>query len=169
MPLSMHQASVSVFTRSLTALDAILDKAAAHAEAKKIAPDALLTARLFPDMFTFTKQVQLATDFAKGPASRLTGSEIPKYADEEKTFPELKARIAKTIAYLNSFKPEQFNGSDDKEITFPAGPEKSLTLSGSRYLFGVAHPNFYFHLTTAYDILRHNGVELGKLDFIGKP
>ncbi len=169
MPLSMYQASISVFTRSLAALDAILDKAAAHAEAKKIAPDALLTARLFPDMFTFIKQVQLVTDFAKGPASRLAGVDIPKYTDEEKTFPVLKARIAKTIAYLNSFKPEQFNGSDDKEITFPAGPEKSLTLSGSRYLLGVAHTNFYFHFTTAYNILRHNGVELGKLDFIGKP
>jgi hypothetical protein len=169
MPLSMYQASVSVFTRSLTALDAILDKAVAHADAKKIEHNTLLAARLFPDMFTFTKQVQLTTDFAKGPVSRLTGVEIPKYADDEKTFPELKARIAKTIAYLNSFKPEQFDLSDDKDITFPAGPDKSLTLSGSRYLLGVAHPNFYFHLTTAYDILRHNGVELGKLDFIGKP
>src|SRR5436190_5130360 len=169
MPLSIYQASVPVFTRLLTALDAILDKAAAHAEAKKIAPDALLTARLYPDMFTFTKQVQLATDFAKGPTSRLAGVEIPKYEDEEKTFPELKARIAKTIAYLNSFKPEQFEGSDDKEITFPAGPEKSLTLPGSRYLLGVAHSNFYFHFTTAYDILRHNGVELVKRDFNGKP
>lgn len=169
MPLSMYQTSISVFTRSLTALDAILDKAVAHADAKKIAHDSLLTSRLFPDMFTFTKQVQLTTDFAKGAASRLAGVDIPKYADEEKTFPELKARIAKTIAYLNSFKPEQFDGSDDKEITFPAGPDKSLTLPGSRYLLGVAHPNFYFHLATAYDILRHNGVELGKRDFIGKP
>lgn len=169
MPLSMHQASVSVFTRSLAALDAILDKAVAHAETRKIAPDALLNARLFPDMFTFTKQVQLTTDFAKGPASRLAGVDIPRYTDEEKTFPDLKARIAKTIAYLNSLKPEQFTGSDDKDITFPAGPDKSLTLPGSRYLLGVAHPNFYFHLTTAYDILRHNGVELGKLDFIGRP
>jgi hypothetical protein len=169
MPLSMYQAAISVSVRSLNALDAILDKAVAHADAKKIAHDALLTARLFPDMFTFTKQVQLATDFAKGPASRLTGAEIPKYADEEKTFPELKARIAKTIAYLNAFKPEQFAGSDDKEITFPAGPEKTLTLPGSRYLLGVAHPNLYFHLATAYDILRHNGVELGKRDFIGMP
>ena len=169
MPLSMYQASVSTFVRSLTALDTILDKAVAHADAKKIAHDALLTARLYPDMFTFTKQVQLATDFAKGPAARLTGVEMPKYADEEKTFPELKARIAKTIAFLNTFKQEQFTGSDDKEITFPAGPEKTLTLPGSRYLLGVAHPNFYFHLTTAYDILRHNGVELGKRDFIGTP
>jgi hypothetical protein len=168
MPISMYQASIPVFTRMLTALDAILDKAAAHAEATKF-PDALLTARLFPDMFAFSKQVQLATDFAKGPASRLAGVEIPKYADDEKAFPELKARIAKTIAYLNAFKPEQFDGSEDKEITFPAGPEKSLTLSGLRYLFGVAYPNFYFHLATAYDILRHNGVELGKRDFIGKP
>lgn len=169
MPLSMYQASVSVFSRSLTALDAILDKAMAHADAKKIAHDALLTARLYPDMFIFAKQVQLTTDFAKGPSSRLAGVDIPKYADDEKTFPELKARIAKTIAYLSAFKPEQFEGSGDKEITFPAGPDKSLTLSGSRYLLGVAHPNFYFHFATAYDILRHNGVELGKLDFIGKP
>src|SRR6187455_3064149 len=103
MPISMHQASISVFTRSLAALDAILDKAVAHAEAKKLDPDALLTARLFPDMFSFTKQVRLTTDFAKGAASRLTGVEIPKYADDEKTFAELKARIAKTIAYLNAF------------------------------------------------------------------
>ena len=169
MPLSMYQASVSVFTSSLAALDAILDKAAAHAEAKKIAPDALLTARLYPNMFTFAQQVQLTTDFAKGAASRLASVDIPKYDDTEKTFPELKARIAKTVAYLNGLKPEQFNGSDDKEITFPAGPDKSLTLPGSRYLLGVAHPNFYFHFTTAYDILRHNGVELGKLDFIGRP
>ena len=169
MPLSMYQASVSTFARSLTALDAIIDKAVAHADAKKIAHEALLTARLYPDMFTFTKQVQLATDFAKGPASRLTGVEMPKYADEEKTFAELKARIAKTIAFLNTLKQEQFTGSDDKEITFPAGPDKTLTLPGSRYLLGVAHPNFYFHCTTAYDILRHNGVELGKRDFIGMP
>jgi hypothetical protein len=169
MPLSMHQASVVLFTRTLTALDAILDKAVAHAEAKKIEPDALLTARLYPNMFSFTKQVQLATDFAKGPASRLAGVDIPKYADDEKTFPELKARIAKTITYLKTFKPEQIDASADKEITFPAGPEKTLTFPGSQYLLGVALTNFFFHVTTAYDILRHNGVELGKLDFIGKP
>lgn len=168
MPLSMYQASVPVFTRLLTALDSILDKAAAHAEAKKIAPDALLTARLFPDMFSFTKQVQLATDFAKGPASRLAGVEIPKYADEEKTFEELKARIAKTIAYLKTIKPEQIDGSEEREITFPVGG-KPKTLTGMSYLLGAALPNFYFHLTTAYNILRHNGVELGKMDFIGKP
>jgi len=168
MPLSVYQASIPVFTRLLTALDAILDKAVAHAEAKKIAPDALLTARLFPDMFPFTQQVQLATDFAKGPASRLAGIEIPKYADDEKTFPELKARIAKTIAYLKTIKPEQIDGSEKREITFPAGG-KPMTLTGTSYLLGVATPNFYFHVATAYDILRHNGVELGKRDFIGKP
>jgi hypothetical protein len=169
MPLSMYQASIPVFTRMLTALDAILDKAAAHAQAKKIAPDALLTARLYPDMFTFTKQVQLATDFAKGPASRLAGIENPKYADEEKTFAELKARIAKTIAYLKTVKAGQIDGGDDREITFPIGPEKTMTLPATSYLFNVAMPNFYFHIATAYDILRHNGVELGKLDFIGRP
>ena len=169
MPLSMHQASVALFTRTLTALDAILDKAAAHAEAKKIEPDALLSARLFPNMFTFTKQVQLATDFAKGPVSRLAGIDIPKYADEEKTFAELKARIAKTIAYIKTVKPEQVDAAADKDVTFPAGPEKTLTLPGSQYLLAVALPNFFFHVTTAYDLLRHNGVELGKLDFIGRP
>ena len=169
MPLSMHQASVVLFTRTLTALDAILDKAIAHAEAKKIEPDALLTARLYPNMFAFAKQVQLATDFAKGPVSRLAGVDIPKYADEEKTFTDLKARIAKTIAYLKTVKPEQIDGSADKDITFPAGPEKTLTLPGSQYLLGVALPNFYILATTAYDLLRHNGVELGKLDFIGRP
>jgi hypothetical protein len=169
MPLSMHQASVTLFARTLTALDAILDKAAAHAEAKKIEPDALLTARLSPNMFTFTKQVQLATDFAKGPVSRLAGIDIPKYADEEKTFAELKARIAKTIAYIKTVKPEQVDAAADKDVTFPAGPEKTLTLPGSQYLLAVALPNFFFHVTTAYDLLRHNGVELGKLDFIGRP
>jgi hypothetical protein len=169
MPLSMHQASVALFTRTLTALDAILDKAAAHAEAKKIEPDALLTARLSPNMFTFTTQVQLATDFAKGPVSRLAGIDIPKYADEEKTFAELKARIAKTIAYIKTVKPEQVDAAADKDVTFPAGPEKTLTLPGSQYLLAVALPNFFFHVTTAYDLLRHNGVELGKLDFIGRP
>lgn len=169
MPLSMYQASVSVFIRGLNALDAILDKAVAHADGKKIAHDALLTARLYPDMFTFTKQVQLATDFAKGPSSRLAGIDIPKYEDNETTFPQLRSRIAKTVAFLNGLKPEQFSGSDDKDITFPIGPEKTLTLPGSRYLLGVAHPNFYFHVTTAYDILRKNGVELGKRDFIGSP
>ena len=168
MPLSMYQASIPVFTRLLTALDAILDKAMAHAEAKKIIPDALLTARLYPDMFPFTQQVQLATDFAKGPASRLAGVEIPKYVDEEKTFPELKARIAKTIAYLKTIKPEQIDGSEEREITFSAGGNP-MTLTGTSYLLGVATPNFYFHVATAYDILRHNGVELGKRDFIGKP
>jgi hypothetical protein len=169
MPLSMHQASVTLFTRTLTALDAILDKAAAHAEAKKIEPDALLTARLSPNMFTFTKQVQLATDFAKGPVSRLAGIDIPKYADEEKTFAELKVRIAKTIAYIKTVKPEQVDAAADKDVTFPAGPEKTLTLPGSQYLLAVALPNFFFHVTTAYDLLRHNGVELGKLDFICRP
>jgi hypothetical protein len=169
MPLSMHQASVTLFTRTLTALGAILDKAAAHAEAKKIEPDALLTARLSPNMFTFTKQVQLATDFAKGPVSRLAGIDIPKYADEEKTFAELKVRIAKTIAYIKTVKPEQVDAAADKDVTFPAGPEKTLTLPGSQYLLAVALPNFFFHVTTAYDLLRHNGVELGKLDFIGRP
>lgn len=169
MPLSMHQASAVLFTRTLTALDAILDKAAAHAEGKKVEPDALLTARLYPNMFTFTKQVQLATDFAKGSVSRLAGADIPKYADEEKTFPELKARIAKTLAYIKTIKPEQIDAAADKDITFPAGPDKTLTLPGSQYLFAVALPNFFFHVTTAYDLLRHNGVELGKLDFIGRP
>ncbi len=166
MPISMYQASVPAFLQSLAALSGVLDKAASHAAAKKIDPAALLTARLYPDMFAFTRQVQLACDFAKGAAARLAGIEIPKFPDDEKSFDELKARIARTIDFLKSLKPAQIDGSEGKVISFPVGGQP-MTFTGQQYLVGFALPNFYFHLTTAYAILRHNGVEIGKRDFLG--
>jgi uncharacterized protein len=167
MPLSMYAASVPAFTRTLGALSAVIDKAAAHCAARKIDPAALLTARLYPDMFMFVKQVQLACDFAKNCIGRLTG-EAPKFPDEEKTFDELKARIAKTIDYLKGFKAADIDATADKDVTFPTGPDTKMTLPGAQYLVQAVLPNFYFHATTAYDILRHDGVELGKLDFLGR-
>jgi uncharacterized protein len=162
---SMYAASVPVFQKHLDALDAILDKAAAHAEAKKIDPQALLTARLFPDMWALTRQVQGAGDFAKNVSARLAGLPVPAYEDTETTFPELKARIAKTMAFLASIKPEQMEGSETKSYTIKAGPNE-MTFNGQDYLLGFAVPNFFFHCATAYDILRHNGVELNKRDYM---
>jgi len=148
-------------------LRGILQKAAAHAEAKKIDPTVLVTARLYPDMFPLAKQVQIATDMAKSGASRLAGKDIPSYADNETTFPELAARLDKTITYLESFKAAEIDGSEDKIVEMPA-QGKTLTLKGQDYLFNVVLPNVFFHVTTAYAILRHNGVEVGKWDFLGK-
>jgi uncharacterized protein len=164
--ISMYTMSVPVFVKTLGNLSAILDKAAAHAAARKIDPAVLLSARLFPDMFSLTKQVQLASDFAKGSVSRLAGQEPPKYEDNETTIDELKSRIARTIALLQSFSPEQFAGSESREVSLKIR-DQTLTYKGQPYLSHVALPNFFFHATTAYDILRHNGVELGKRDFIG--
>jgi hypothetical protein len=163
----MHSASVPAFTQTLGALSAILDKAATHCAAKKIDPTAMLTARLYPDMLMFVKQVQLACDFAKNGVGRIVG-EQPKFPDEEKTFDELKTRIAKTLDYVKSLKPADVDAGADKDVTFPIGPDKTMTLAGAQYLIHVVLPNFYFHATTAYDILRHNGVEIGKLDFLGR-
>jgi len=163
----MFDAAVPSFLRQLAALDVILDKAAAHAAARKIDPAVLLATRLFPDMFALTRQVQLTCDFAKNTVGRLTG-EPPKFPDEEKSFDELKARIAKTIDYVTSFKPDEIDATADKDVTFPIGPQQTMTLKGAAYLVGFALPNFYFHATTAYDILRHCGVELGKRDFLGR-
>ena len=168
MALSMYQASVPAFVHALTALDKIIDKAIAHCAAKKIDPQALLQARLYPDMFPFVRQVFVATDFGKSTPARLAGVEAPKYPDEEKTFEELKARIAKTIAYANGFKPAQIDGSEERDITIPVGAN-TRSFKGQAYLVGFALPNFYFHLTTAYAILRHNGVEVGKRDFLMLP
>ncbi len=168
MSLSMYQASVPAFIRMLNNLSAIIDKAAAHAEAKKIDPSVLLQARLYPDMFHFAKQVQIAADFTKGPTARLAGLEPPKYDDIEISFADLKARIQKTIAYVQTFKPEQIDGSEAKMINIKAG-SRELSFPGQAYLLHFALPNLYFHAATAYDILRHNGVELGKMDFIGAP
>jgi hypothetical protein len=166
MPLSMYTASVPVFVRMLNNLDAILDKAAAHAEAKKIDPSVLINARLFPDMLPFSKQIQIASDTVKYCATRLAGLTAPAFEDTETTFPELKQRIRKTIDYLNTFKPEQIDGSEEKTITMPLR-NGEMTLPGLQYLQGFVYSNFYFHVTTAYGILRHNGVELGKKDFLG--
>lgn len=164
--ISMHRACVSVFVRLLDNLDGLLDKAVASADARKIDHTVLLTARLAPDMLHLIKQVQIATDNAKGCAARLAGIEIPKYEDNEASFADLKARIAKTIAFLNSVKPEQLNGSEDKQIVLQLGPT-SREFVGLDYLLNFATANVYFHVTTAYDILRHNGVDIGKKDFIG--
>ena len=165
---SMHALSVPIFVRMLGNLSSILDKAATHAENRKIDPSVLLSSRLYPDMFPLIRQVQLASDFAKGSVARLAGQEPPKYEDSESTIAELKARIAKTIAFVQGFKPEQLAGSEDRDIQLKLR-DQTLTFKGLPYLLTMAMPNFYFHVTTAYNILRHNGVELGKRDFLGAP
>ena len=163
----MSNASIPVFEISLNALSVLLDKAEAYAEAKKIDPTALLNTRLFPDMFTFTRQVQSACDQAKNGGARLAGIDPPRYEDTEKTIPELKARIAKTVAFVKSLDAKKIDASADREITFPLGPTNKGHMKGSDYLNHFVLPNFYFHATTAYDILRHCGVEIGKRDFFG--
>lgn len=167
MRISMYAASVPVFARMLGNLSAILDKAAAHAEQKKIDPAVLLNARLYPDMFALTKQVQIACDFAKGAVARLAGREPPQYEDNETTIADLKARIARTIDYIRGFEPEQLDGSETREVELKIRGE-TVKYPGLTYLLQVATPNFYFHVTTAYGILRHNGVELGKRDFVDR-
>ena len=168
MNLSMYQASAPRFANTLKNLSAILDKAQAHAEAKKIDDQVLTSARLFPDMFTLARQVQISCDTAKGAVARLAGAEIPKHEDTEQSFEELKARIAKTAEFIVGFKPAQIDGSEDKEVVLRlAGSE--VKFKGVQYLLGFAWPNFYFHVTAAYAILRHNGVDIGKRDFIGNP
>ena len=167
MNISMYQASAPRFANILNSLSGILDKAEAHCEAKKIDPAALTTARLYPDMYHMARQVQVACDTAKSAVARLAGVEIPKQEDTEKTFSELRARIAKTVEFIKSVKPAQIDGTEDKEIVLKRGSQE-VTYKGMQYLLGFAYPNFYFHVTTAYDILRHSGVELGKQDFLGK-
>ncbi len=166
MSLSMYQASVPVYIRMLTNLIAILEKAAAHCEANKIDPSVLINYRLYPDMFGFAKQVQIAADAAKNGTSFLAGVEAPKFEDTEKSFPELIERVRKTIAFLQTFKPEQIDGSEEKQIQIKRG-EKVIDYRGQDLLLTRTMPNFYFHVTTAYDILRHNGVVVGKKDFLG--
>jgi hypothetical protein len=147
-------------------LSAILNKAAAHAAAKKIDPAIFVNARLAPDMFPLSRQVQIATDMVKGCAARLAGIEVPSYEDNETTFAELQARIAKTVAFLQSISASQIDGSEDRKITLKFG-SKELSFLGQAYLLDFVLPNFHFHLTTAYAILRHNGVEIGKKDYTG--
>jgi len=166
MKISMHQVSAPRFANSLKNLSAILDKGQAYAEAKKVDPTVLTGARLYPDMFPLSRQVQIATDTAKGAVARLAGIENPKYEDTERTFEELKARIAKTIELIDSVKPDQVDGTEDKEIVLKLGGSE-MRWTGMQYLLGFALPNFYFHVTTAYDILRHSGVEVVKRDYLG--
>jgi hypothetical protein len=168
MTLSMYQASAPRFANTLKNLSAILDKAQAQCEAKKIDPLVLTGDRLAPDMFPLARQIQIATDTAKGAVSRLAGVEIPKYEDTEKTFEELKARIAKTIDYVMSVPAAKIEGTEQKDIAMKAGG-KDVVFKGMQYLLGHAYPNFYFHVTTAYNILRHNGIAIGKGDYIGTP
>jgi uncharacterized protein len=164
--MSIYDATIPVFQQLLGALSAVIDKAAAHAEGKKIDHAALTTARLRPDMFPFVKQVQVASDWAKNVGARLVGAEPPKFEDNETTFEELKARIAKTLDYLSGLKREDIEASAEKAVTFPMGPNR-MKMTGADYAYHLALPNFYFHAATAYGILRHNGVEIGKRDFMG--
>ena len=166
MTLSMYQASVPVLLRGLTAFEAILDKAVAHAEAKKIDPSVFVQARLAPDMYPLARQVQIASDGAKGGVSRLAGVDPVRMEDNETTFPELKARLARTRDVLSGFTPEQIDGSEDRDIVLQAGTN-TFNFKGQGYLTQFMLPNFYFHYSTAYAILRHNGVELSKRDFLG--
>ena len=166
MALSMYDFSIPVLKQSLGSLAAILRKAADHAESRKIDPAAFIGARLFPDMFALAKQVQIATDQAKGCAARLAGIDIPSFEDNETTFGELQARIEKTIAFLDSVKAQQINGSETRDIVLQLR-ERTVEFKGQDYLLKWVMPNFYFHVTTAYNILRHNGVEIGKRDFLG--
>ena len=168
MTLSMYQASAPRLANMLRNLDAILAKAQTHATAKKIDPAVLLGARLFPDMLPLVKQVQIATDHAKGCVARLAGVEVPKFEDTEQSFEELQARIARIIAFVESFSAAQIDGSEERDIALRAGGQ-DMSFKGLTYLLGYAMPNFYFHLVTAYNILRHNGVEIGKRDYIGTP
>jgi hypothetical protein len=166
MPLSMSQASQPVFLQMLNALSANLEKAATHCQAKGLDASTLVNARLAPDMFPLSRQVQIATDHAKGATARLSGRENPKFEDTESTLDELKARIAKTIEFVKSVPGSEIDGSEEKDINLTIGGQQR-TLKGQRYLVHNALPNFFFHVTTAYDILRHNGVEVGKRDYLG--
>lgn len=164
----MYQASAPRFINILGNLSNILDKAQAHVEAKKIDPSVLPAYRLFPDMLPMTSQVQIACDAAKGVMARLAGIENPVFEDTEKTLPDLKARVAKTIAFIQSVTPAQIDGTEDKDIVIKRG-DKETHYKGMQFLLGHAVPNFYFHVSTAYNILRHNGVEIGKRDYLGNP
>jgi len=168
MTISMYQASVPPLTRFLNNLVAILEKAAAHAEAKKIDPAVLINSRLYPDMLPLVKQIQIASDVARKGVARLAGMEAPVLEDNETTFPELISRLQKTTAYLGTFTAEQIDGSEEKSISLPIRQE-TMTFQGLPFLLYFILPNIYFHVTTAYGILRHSGVELGKMDYLGSP
>lgn len=165
--MSMSTAALPTFEIGLNALSGLLDKAEAYAQAKKIDPAVLLNARLFPDMFAFARQVQIVSDQAKGGGARLAGIDPPKYEDNETTIAELKARIAKTLDFVKTLDAKKIDESAEREITFPLGPTNKGHMKGADYLNHFVLPNFYFHLATAYDILRHCGVEIGKRDYLG--
>ena len=167
MTTALYASSIPVFTQLLGGLSAVLTKAEAHAQARSIEPNALLQARLFPDMFPLLRQARVACDFAKSVAARLAGVEVPNFEDNEQTFADLQARIAKTLAFIGSLAPAQFEGSETREIVTQAGTPKEKRFSGQSYLLNYGLPHFFFHVTTAYNILRHNGVEVGKKDYVG--
>jgi hypothetical protein len=164
--LSMYRATVPVLVRALGNLRTLLEKGAAHAENRKFDPAVLFQYRLYPDMFPLSRQVQIAADNAKGAVARLSGSEIPKFGDDETTFPELIARIEKTLSFVRSIPAEKFEGGENRPIEIKT-PRGALNFTGWDYLQSFALPNVYFHITTTYNILRHNGVEIGKVDFLG--
>jgi uncharacterized protein len=164
--MTLYATSVPVFTQILKALEVCLKKGEAHAETKKIAPDVMLGLRLTADMFAVARQVQITCDFAKNTSGRLAQAELPRFPDDEKTFAELYERINKTIAFISSLSPAAFEGAETRAVQFPIAG-KPFTMQGTAYLNNFAMPNFYFHMTTTYAILRANGVELGKRDFMG--
>ena len=168
MPLSMYQASVPTIIRALDNLAAVLEKASQHAEAKKIPPEGFINARLYPDMFPLAKQVQIASDVSKGGCARLAQVEAPSFEDNETTFPQLIDRTRRTIDFLRTLKPDQIDGSEERTVSWKTRTSER-SMKGQPYLLNHVLPNVFFHCTTAYDILRHNGVELGKQDFLGKP
>jgi len=168
MSLSMYQASVPVFVRMLGNLSAILDKANAYAETKKIAPSVLLGSRLAPDMLPLSVQIQIACDSAARGTARLAGVDLPSNPDTETTFAEFQARIARTIEFVKTVRPEQIDGSEERSITLPMRTGE-MKFQGQEFLLGFTLPNLFFHITTAYAILRHNGLDIGKMDYIGKP
>ena len=167
MTIALYSASIPVFRQMLNSLSAILDKAELHATAKNIDPNVLLQARLFPDMFPLIRQVQIAADFARGVSARLSGVDVPTYEDNEVTFADLRSLLSKTLAFIDGFAPEQINGNEDREIITRPGTPKEKRFNGQSYLLNYGLPQFFFHVTTAYAILRHNGVEVGKRDYMG--
>ena len=167
MTISMYEASVPVFSKMLTAMSGVLEKAEAHCTAKKIDPAALIGYRLYPDMFPFSRQIQIATVFGYGCPARLAGLEVPTFEDKEASFADFQARIKKTTDFLATLKPAQIDGSENKDISLTVAG-KPVTLKGQNYLLHFALPHFFFHCTTTYSILRHNGIEVGKRDYLGK-
>ena len=167
MTSPLYTASIPVLQQMLRALSDVLGKAEAHAAQRNIDPNALLQARLFPDMFPLVRQVQIASDFSKGIASRLAGVEVPSWPDTETSFADLQALIAKALDHVGSFAPEQFAQSESREIVLRPGTPKEKKLTASAYLLHYGLPQFFFHVTTAYALLRHNGVEVGKRDYMG--